>query len=163
MRDINRRCQIDHDSNEMWIADNLWEEREHGRIHYMAGLRPLDVDEGIVEQAKFMGIHIIRKAELKNVSTSLLTRAFLINVHHRGDGDTLPTEPPKEFQDMLTEFQALFGAPTYAMSQKGRQADFEIISDPNGKIPFSSPYRISPREEAELRRADRQGDSLRLD
>jgi hypothetical protein len=26
---------------------------------------PLDVDEGIVEQAKLMGIHIIRRAELK--------------------------------------------------------------------------------------------------
>jgi hypothetical protein len=36
----------------------------------------LDVDEGIVEQAKFMGILIIQKAELKNVSTCLLTQAF---------------------------------------------------------------------------------------
>jgi len=94
MRDINRRYPIDHDSNEMWIADNLWEEREDGRVYYLPGLRPLDVDEGIVEQAKFMGINIIRKAELKNVSTRLLKRAFLFKVHHRGDGDTLPTQPP---------------------------------------------------------------------
>jgi hypothetical protein len=31
-----------------------------------------------VEQAKFMGILIIQKAELKNVSTCLLTQAFWI-------------------------------------------------------------------------------------
>jgi hypothetical protein len=55
----------------MWIADNLWEEREEGRVHYLPGLRPVDVDEGIVEQAKSMGIHIIRRAELKNVSARL--------------------------------------------------------------------------------------------
>jgi hypothetical protein len=152
MRDINRRYQIDHDSNEMWIADNLWEEREDGRVHYLPGLCPLDVDEGIVEQAKLMGIHIIRKAELKNVSTPLLKRAFLIKVHHRGDGDTLLTEPLGEFQAMLTEFQGLFGEPTYANFQNGRQTDLEIKTDPNGKIPFRSPYRISPPEEVELRR-----------
>jgi len=112
----------------------------------------LDVDEGIAEQAKFMGIHIIRKAELKNISTRLLKRAFMVKVHHRGDGDTLPTEPPGEFQDMSTEFQGLFGEPTYANSQKGRQTDFEIKTDPNGKIPFCSPYRISPCEEEEFRK-----------
>src|ERR1700730_14459526 len=98
MRDINRRHQIDHDSNEMWIADNLWEEREDGQVHYLPGLRPLDVDESIVEQAKYMGIHIIRKTELKNVSARLLQRAFLIKVYHRGDGDTHPTDgPPGKF------------------------------------------------------------------
>jgi hypothetical protein len=78
----------------MWIADNLWEEREDGQVHYLPGLHPLDVDEGIVEQAKFMGIHIIRLAELKNISTRLLKWAFLIKVHHCGDGDTLPTDGP---------------------------------------------------------------------
>jgi hypothetical protein len=53
---------------------------------------------------------------------------------------------------MLNEFQGLFGEPTYSNSQKGRQADFEIKTDPNGKIPFRSPYRISPGEEEELRK-----------
>ena len=71
MGDINWRYQIDHDSNEMWIVGNIWEEREDGQVHYFPGHRPWDVDEGIVEQAKFMGIHIIRKAELKNISTYL--------------------------------------------------------------------------------------------
>jgi hypothetical protein len=65
MRDINRRYQIDHDCNDMGIADDLWEERQDGRVYYMPGLRPLDVNEGIVEQAKLMGIHIIWRAELK--------------------------------------------------------------------------------------------------
>jgi hypothetical protein len=150
MCNINRQYQINHDSNEMWIADNLWEEREDVRVHYLPGLRPLDVDEGKVEQANFMGIHIIRKAELKNISTRLLKWAFLIKGHHGGDGVTLPTEPPGEFQDMLTEFQGLFGEPTYANSQKGRKTAFEIKTDPNGKILFRSPYHISPREEEEL-------------
>jgi len=153
MRDINRQYQIDHDSNQRWIADNLWEEREDGRVHYLPGLRPLDVDEGIVEQGKFIGIHIIRKAELENVSARLLKWAFLINVHHRGDGSTLQTnEPPGEFQEMLTEFQGLFGEPTFANSQNGRQANFEIKTNPNDKIQLHSPDRVSPQEEVELRR-----------
>jgi len=62
----------------MWISDNLWEEREDGRVHYLPGLCPLDIDKGIVEQVKFMDIYIIRKTELKNVSTCLLKQAFLI-------------------------------------------------------------------------------------
>ena len=153
MRDINGRYQIDHASNEMWIADILWEEREDGRVHYLPGLRPLDVDEGMVEQAKFMGIHIIWKAEHKNVSARLSKWAFLIKVHHCSDGSTLQTdEMPGEFQEMLTQFQGLFDKQTFANSQNGRQPDFEIKTDPNGKILFRSPYRISPREEAELRR-----------
>jgi hypothetical protein len=53
---------------------------------------------------------------------------------------------------MLKEYQGLFSEPTYANLQKGRQADFEIEMDPNCKIPFSSPYCISPREEEELRK-----------
>jgi len=53
---------------------------------------------------------------------------------------------------MLSDLRGLFGEPTYANSQKGRQSDFEIQMDPNGKIPFRSPYRISPREEEALRR-----------
>jgi len=76
----------------MWIANNLWEEREDGQVQYLPGLCPLDVEEGIVEQAKFMGINIKRKAELKNVSARMLKRAFLIKVHHRADGGTLQTD-----------------------------------------------------------------------
>jgi len=136
----------------MWMADNLWEEREDGGVHYVPGLRSMEVNEGIVEQAKFMGIHIIRKAELKSLSTRLLNLAFMIKVHHRGNGDTFPTEPQGKVQDMVTKFQGLFGEPTYANSQKGRQADFGIKTNPNGKIPFCSPYRTSPHEEKELRR-----------
>jgi hypothetical protein len=86
----------------MWIADNHWEEREDGRVHYLPGLRPLDIDEGIMEHAKFMGIHIIRKAELRNLSTCLLKLTFLIKVHQQGDGNILPTDGP------LGEFQAKF-------------------------------------------------------
>jgi hypothetical protein len=79
----------------MWIADNLWEEREEGRVHDLPGLCPLDVDKRIVEQAKYMVIDIIRKAEFKNVSAHLLKRAYLVNVHHSGDGGThLTGEPP---------------------------------------------------------------------
>jgi hypothetical protein len=100
-----------------------------------------------------MGIHIIRKAELKNMSARLLNWALLIKVHHSGDGGRLQADkPPDEFQKMLTAIQGLFGEPTFANSQNRRQADFEIKTDPNGKIPFRSPYRISPSKEAELRR-----------
>ena len=84
-----------------------------------------------------MGIHIILKAELKNVSASLSKQAFLNKVHQWGDSGTLQTdEPPGEFQEMLKEFQGLFGEPTFANSQNGMQADLEIEMDPNGKILF---------------------------
>ena len=144
MCDINCHHQIDHDSNKMWVADKLWEKREEDRVHYLPGLLPVDVDERIMEQAKFMGIPLIRKAEVKNLSACLLRRAFLIKVHHRGDRGTLqPDEPPGEFQEMLTEFQGLFGEPTYSKSQNERQADFDVKTDPNGKILFWLPYRIT--------------------
>jgi len=153
MHNINQWYQIDDDSNEIWIADNLCEEREDGRVHYLPGLRPLDIDEGIVEQAKFIGIHSIRKGELKNVSACLMKWVFLVKVHHRGDGSTLQTdELLGEFQEMLTEFQGLLDEPTFPNVQNGRQADFEIKMNPNGKILFRSPYWISLWEEAELRR-----------
>jgi hypothetical protein len=77
----------------------------------------------------------------------------LIKVHDRCDGDTVPMDgPPGGFQDMLTEFKALVGKPTYANSQKGKQTDFEIKTDQHCKILFRSPYRISPREEEEHQR-----------
>jgi len=121
MRDINRRYQIDQDSNEMLIANNLWQKREDGQVHYLPGLRHWYVDKEIVEQAKFMGMHIVRKAEPKNMSACLLKRAFLIKVHHRGDGSTLQTdELPGEFQEMITDFYGLFGEPTFANPHNGR-------------------------------------------
>jgi len=135
------------------MADNLCEEREDDRVHYSPGLGPLDFDKRIVEQAKFMGIHIKKKVELKNVYAGMLKPAFLIEVHHCGDGGTIQTdEPPGGFQGMLTQFQDLFGKPTFANSLNGRGADYKINTDPNGKILFHSPYLISQREEAELRR-----------
>ena len=121
MRDINRCYQIDHDSNETWIADNLREKTDEGRVHDLPGLHPLDVDKGMVELARFMGIHIIRKVELKNVSARLLKWAFLFKLHHCGDADSLLTDKlPGEYQEMLTEFQGLFDEQIYANLPKGR-------------------------------------------
>lgn len=102
MGDINHWNQIDHDSKEWCIANKFWEEREESRVQYLPGLCPLDVNEGILEQAKFMAIHIIQKAELKNVSACLLKWAFLIKVHHHNDGITLlPAKLRCEFQLMF--------------------------------------------------------------
>jgi len=100
-----------------------------------------------------MGIHIVQKAELENVSARLLPRAIMIQVHHLGEGGTLQTAAwPGEFQEMLKELQGLFGKRTYKNSQNGRPADFEIKTDQHCKIPLRSPNRISPWEEPELRR-----------
>jgi len=100
-----------------------------------------------------MGIHIVRKAELKNVSARYVKPAILINIHYRRNGGTLQTDkPPGEFQEILTKIRGLFGEPIFPNVQKGGQADFETKTDPIGKIHFCSPYRISPREEAERRR-----------
>jgi hypothetical protein len=53
---------------------------------------------------------------------------------------------------MLAEFQGHFNKPTYAKLQTREQADFKIERDPNGKIPFRSPYCISLRAKEELQR-----------
>ena len=52
MHDIHCRYQMKHDDEEISIAGHHWEERREGRIHYIPGLCPLDIDEGIVEQVK---------------------------------------------------------------------------------------------------------------
>jgi len=146
MVDTNRPYQVDHDSNEIWIANNRWEEWKQGQVHYLPRLRPLDVNDEIVEQAIIMGIHMIQKAELKNVSAHLRKWAFFIKVHHPGDGDNLLTdELPGEFQEILTEFQRLFSEPSDANLQKGRYTMFEITMDLNSKIRLHVPWRISPR------------------
>jgi hypothetical protein len=51
---------------------------------------------------------------------------------------------------MLKEFHRLFAEPTYSNLQKGRQADLEIITDPNGEIsiPLPIPYLSSQRRRA---------------
>jgi hypothetical protein len=87
------------------------------------------------------------------VSARLIQQAFLINIDNRGDGNINPTDPPPgEFHGILKVFQDLFGEPTYSHSQKGTLANFENKTELDGKIPFRSPYRISPREEEELRK-----------
>jgi hypothetical protein len=81
----------------------------------------LDLDEGIVEQAKFMRIHIIGKAEVKKLSARRLKRAILNELHQHGDGNKLPTDsPPGEFQDMLTELHGLPGELKYGNWEKVR-------------------------------------------
>jgi len=136
MGDMNCWYQIDHDSNEMWIADTVWAQREEGRVQYVPSLCPLDVDEGVVEQAKSMGIHTIRNGKLKNSSGCLLKWAFLIKVHHHSDGNThLTDELPGECQETLTTFQGLSSETTYPNLQKGRQAGLEIEADRNDIIP----------------------------
>jgi hypothetical protein len=98
-----------------------------------------------------MGINIIQKVELKNFSACLLKRAFMINVHHHGDGSTLQTDKLwDELHNMLMAFQDLFGKPTIGISQSGMLTHLEIEIEPKGKIPSYSPWRVSLREEAEL-------------
>jgi hypothetical protein len=152
MRDINGRYHIDHDSNEMWVSDHPWEERhEGGQIHYLPGLRPQDAGHGeIKEQARLMGIDIILQDELRRVDRRLLKRAFFIRVYKKAEDPKLPDE----MTAMLQEFDAkgLFDEPTYQNARDGGH-EFRIVIEPGGlKVPFRSPYRISPKEEAELRR-----------
>jgi len=72
-----------------------------------------------------MDILIIWRAEPKNISACPLNWAFLIKVHHSGNGDTLPTDKPQgRIQEMFPEFHGLIGEPTYIYSKKARQANF---------------------------------------
>jgi hypothetical protein len=149
MRDINGRYHIDHDSNEMWVSDRPWEERhEGGHIHYLPGLRPQDIGD-VKEQARLMGIDIMLQDELRRVDRRLLKNAFFIRVYRREQ----EPKPPDEMTAMLQDFNAwgLFDEPTYQNARDGGH-EFEIVIEPGGKVPFRSPYRISPKEEAELRR-----------
>jgi len=132
----------------MLIEDNFWEEPEEGQVHSLPGLCPLDVDKGMVEQANFMGSHIIQVTEIQNISACPLKWAIFIRVHLCIDDDTLPTDEPQgEFLEILTEFLGLFSVPPYHNSQQERQADFEIQTDSKGKTPIRSLYCISPWEE----------------
>jgi hypothetical protein len=151
MRDINGRYHIDHDSNEMWVSDWPWEERhEGGQIHYLPGLRPQDAGHReIKEQARLMGIDIIiLQDELRRVDRRLLKSAFFIRVFKR----EVDPKPPDEMATMLQDFdtRGLFDEPTYQNAQDGGH-EFKIVIEPGGKVPFRSPYRISTKEEAELR------------
>jgi hypothetical protein len=152
MRDINGRHYIDHATNEMWVSDCPWEERHDsrggGRIHYLPGLRPQDVGN-VQEQARLMGVDIMLQEELRNVDRRLLKKAFFIRVYKK-EADP---KPPDEMMAMLQEFgaQGLFDEPTYHNAKEGGH-EFRIAIEDGAKAPFRSPYRISPKEEAELRR-----------
>jgi len=99
-----------------------------------------------------MGTHIRWKAELENMTASLLKQACLIKVHHCSNVGTSPTdELPSECLQTLTQFEGLFGKSTCANLQQGRQANLEVKTNPNSKILFCSLYRISASEEAMLR------------
>ena len=100
-----------------------------------------------------MGSRIIPKAGLENVAARLFKWSFLIKVNPHGNGGTLQTdELPGEFQEMLTEVQGQFGKPTQSHLRNRRQANFQIKTDPNGKILFRSPYHNSQWGDAELQR-----------
>jgi hypothetical protein len=148
MRDINGRYHMDHNTNEMWISDRAWEDRhESGRIHYLPGLRPQDATD-IRDQARLMGFDIVLREELRTMSPRLLKSAFLVHVHlHAVD------RPPEDMATMVREFtdRGLFDEPTFDNARDGGH-QFTIQIEPGGKTPFRSPYRISPKEEAELRR-----------
>lgn len=116
----------------------------------MLSLKPVDVDKETVKHATWIGIYIIPNAGLKNITARQLNCAFLMSVQHHGAGDALPTDKPLgEFQQMLMEFQGLFGKPTYTNLQNERKVNFKIKTERNCKVQFHSPYGISLWEEIE--------------
>jgi hypothetical protein len=151
MRDINGRHHIDHHTNEMWVSDRSWVERhDGGRIHYLPGLRPQDSGvKKVREQARLMGIDIMLQDELRTIDRRVLNRAFFIRIYKKEEDP----KPPDEMAAMLQEFgaQGLFDEPTYRNAKKGGH-EFRIAIEDGAKAPFRSPYRISPKEEAELRK-----------
>jgi post-segregation antitoxin (ccd killing protein) len=54
----------------VWIADNLWEEREKSQVQNLPKISTLDIDKETVEQAKYRGINIIHLVELKPRSST---------------------------------------------------------------------------------------------
>jgi hypothetical protein len=148
MQAINGRYHIDHDSNEMWVSDRPGEERhEGGHIYYLLGLRSQDIGD-VKEQTRLMGIDIMIQSELRRVNRWLLKTAFFIRVYRKEK----EPNPPDEITAMFQDFNAwsLFDEPTYQNAREGGH-EFKIVIKPGGKVPFRSPYRISPKEVAELR------------
>jgi hypothetical protein len=151
MRNINSRYYIDHDTNEMRISHRPWEERyDSGPIHYLPVLRPQDASATTVrEQARLMGIDILLQDELRHLDRRVLKRGFFIRVYNKEEDQ----KRPDEMAAMLQEFgaQGLFDEPTYHNAKEGGH-EFRIAIEDGAKAPFRSPYRISPKKEAELRK-----------
>jgi hypothetical protein len=72
--------------------------------------------------------------------------------HEVADHDA--TEPSsrdleERAMSILNEYQDIFVVPTGLPPQSREK--YQIITDPNAKVPFKNPYRIGQKEEEELR------------
>lgn len=98
-----------------------------------------------------MGIEIIRNKSLRHRDHRVLARAFMVRVQYN---DPELAQPPDEFQCMLCDVEnfGLFAEPTYDTTQS--QPQFSIIVSPEDdkEAPYQPPYRLSPKEDAELKR-----------
>ena len=65
-----------------------------------------------------------------------------------------PAQPPDEFQSMLRDFETcgLFAEPTYDTTRSKPQFKIDISPEDDKKAPYRPPYRLSPKEDAELQR-----------
>jgi len=108
----------------------------------MHGLQPWDVDKGIVELANFMDIRLIWKVEFTKVSSCLLTWAFLINVHHSGDGSTLlRDELLGKYQEMSIDIQSLSVSKSIHIRRK---KNWQISGfNPTRMVKFNSTHHTS--------------------
>lgn len=152
MKDINGHYNIDHSTNEMWISEN-----NEQKTHYLRGLAPADSGRKrsfrkIMDNARQEGIEIISARKLHGLSPKIQSRIMVVKIHH-SDGKEKDTPMSPEFKDMMKEFEAkgIFDEPTWETSRNLKDGEpFKIEFNQVANPPWRSPYRISPREEAEL-------------
>jgi hypothetical protein len=154
VHNINGMYHFDHRTNEILITqgDIPWEDREKAvRIDFLCRLRPHSEPDNdtINEAAHIMGIEIIGKQHLHRMRHQLLARSFMVQVRYDNPD---PVKSPDKFQGMLCNFETcgLFAEPTYDTTWIKPQFKLDILPEEDKTAPYWPPYRLSPKEDAEL-------------
>jgi hypothetical protein len=152
LRSHNRRHEIDHITNEMWIDE------EDGRRHHLRG-RPTE-EESREERAKALGLNTITWRAARQLQhrhrgevTFFLARAMPTNTGSADMGQA-PSTPSDNLLvqdlegDMRRRFPTIFEAPTGIPPK--RPFDMRIDLAPGSRPPYTNPYRVTPLEDAEM-------------
>ena len=123
--------------NLVWM-DELWEECP---IKLKNGRGESD-DRRLAKWIDEVGIRLEVRMVSHQTTSHETTSHDATEPHSSGD-------PEGRATSILNEYQDIFAAPT-GLPPESREK-YQIVTDPNAKAPFKNPYRISRKEEEELR------------
>jgi hypothetical protein len=106
----------------------------------------------VKEAARTMGIEILDERQIRHSSHRQLAKAFIVRVRYNAEETPELEESPDEFREMLRDFAKcdLFAEPTYETTRSKSRFKIEISPEDDKKAPYRPPYRLSPKEDAEL-------------